>query len=218
VAACWPWVTGGNPFRTGGSLPQMAGVVFLLLLVGYLWLSVRWARSSQKTVDLEEYEADKQSPMALVVAKLLLAIFLVVGSSFVLIPAITEAAERMGVPSAIVAATLVAFGTSLPELVTAVTAALKKHGDLAVGNIIGADILNVLFVAGTSAAVTPGGLTADPFFFRLLFPGMLLVLLVFRVGVFLSKDEMKRPFGVVLLVVYAAVMVLSYAALSGDAG
>jgi cation:H+ antiporter len=220
VAACWPWAGGGNPFRVGGSLPQMAGVVFLLLLVGYLWMSVRWARSSQQTVDLEEYEADKQSPMALVVGKLLLAIFLVVGSSFVLIPAITEAAVRMGVPSAIVAATLVAFGTSLPELVTAVTAALKKHGDLAVGNIIGADILNVLFVAGMSAAVTPGGLPAAPSFFQVLFPGMLLVLLVFRVGVYFSKDEMKRPFGVMLILVYAAVMalLLTYTSLPEPAG
>ncbi len=126
----------------------------------------------------------------------------------------------MGVPSAIIAATLVAFGTSLPELVTAVTAALKKHGDLAIGNIIGADILNVLFVAGTSAAVTRGGLTADPYFFQVLFPGMLLVLLVFRLGVFFSKDEMKRSFGVVLILVYAAVMVivLSYTALPDPAG
>jgi len=218
VAACWPWATGGNPFEVGGSLPQAAGVIFVMLLVCYLWLSVRWAKTSRQEVELEEYEVDMQSPLGFVIAKLLLAIFLVVGSSTVLIPAIEEAANRIGVPSAIVAATLVAFGTSLPELVTAVTAALKKHGDLAVGNVIGADILNVLFVAGTSAAVTPGGLTADPSFFRLLFPGMLLVLLVFRVGVFVSKDEMKRPFGVVLLLVYIAVMVLSYAALTNQAG
>ncbi len=220
VAACWPWAKGVNPFEVGGSLPQVAGFLFVLLLVGYLWLSVRWARSSKQAVDLHEYEIDAESPMALVVAKLLLAIFLVVGSSFVLIPAITEAAERMGVPSAIVAATLVAFGTSLPELVTAVTAALKKHGDLAVGNIIGADILNVLFVAGTSAAVTPKGLPAAPSFFQVMFPGMLLVLLVFRVGVFFSKDEMKRPFGVVLILVYAAVMVLllTYTSLPEPAG
>ena len=218
VAACWPWGTGENPFRTGGNLPQLAGVLFVVLLAGYLWLSVRWARSSRQTIDLEEYEVDKRSPVALVIAKLLLAIFLVVGSSEVLIPAIKEAAERMGLPSAIVAATLVAFGTSLPELVTAVTAALRKHGDLAVGNIIGADILNVLFVAGTSAAVTRGGLTAIPAFFQVLFPGMLLVLLVFRLGVFFSKEELKRPFGIVLILVYVAVLlIVSFAAPSGPA-
>lgn len=218
VAACWPWTTGGNPFREGGHLSQLAGVAMLVLLAGYLWLSVRWARSSRQAVPLDEYEVDKGSPIPLIVAKLLLAIFLVVGSSGALIPAIKEAAERMGVPTAIVAATLVAFGTSLPELVTAVTAAYRKHGDLAVGNIIGADILNVLFVAGMSATVTPAGLVATPSFFRVLFPAMLLVLSVFRAGVFFSKEEMKRSFGFILLLVYAAAIVMSYTALPGPTG
>ena len=120
----------------------------------------------------------------------------------------------MGVPSAIVAATLVAFGTSLPELVTAVTASLKGHGDLAVGNVIGADILNVLFVAGVSAAVTPAGLAAPSDFFRILFPAMLGVLVVFRVGVLTSGERLQRPFGFVLLATYVAAIVLSYSALS----
>ena len=210
VAACWPWATGENPFEKGGNLPQIAGIVFLVLLAGYMWLSVHWAKGSSDTSSLEEFEKDKDASMLFVIAKLVVAIALVVAASHLLIPAIKEAAERMGVPSSIVAATLVAFGTSLPELVTAVTAAMKKHGDLAVGNVIGADILNVLFVAGASAAVTPAGLTATPSFFQVLFPGMLLVLLVFRVGVFFSKDEMKRPFGFVLLAIYLVVMVLSY--------
>jgi cation:H+ antiporter len=109
-----------------------------------------------------------------------------------------------------VAATLVAFGTSLPELVTAVTAARRGHGDLAVGNVIGADILNVLFVAGASAAVTKGGLHAGGHFFTLLFPAMIAVLLVFRIGIFVSGDWMKRGFGLVLLAVYALVSLLSY--------
>lgn len=216
VAACWPWLTGDNPFKNGGNLPQMMGFVFLVLLAIYMWLSVRWARGEGDGTHLEEFEGDKDSSMAVVVVKLLIAIGFVVAASHVLIPAIEEAAKRLGVPQGIVAATLVAFGTSLPELVTAVTAALKKHGDLAVGNVIGADILNVLFVAGAAAAVTPAGLTADPSFFQVLFPGMLLVLIVFRVGVFLSKDEMKKGFGVVLLLVYLAVMVLSYTMLDGE--
>ena len=133
-----------------------------------------------------------------------------VGASHLLIPAIQEAAGRLGVPEGIVAATLVAFGTSLPELVTAITAARRDHGDLAIGNIIGADILNVLFVAGASASVTPAGLVASPNFFRILFPAMLLVLIVFRVGVTFSGERMRRPFGAILLMVYVGVMVLSY--------
>lgn len=209
IAACWPW-GGGNPFEVGGNLPQKFGYVFLVLLIGYLALSVRWAKAAGGAIELEEYETDAAAPMGLVVGKLLVAISAVVAASHFLIPAIQEAAVRLGVPEGVVAATLVAFGTSLPELVTAITAARKDHGDLAIGNVIGADILNVLFVAGASAAVTPTGLVASPSFFRVLLPGMLLVLIVFRVGVSFSGERMKRPLGAALLIVYLAVMVMSY--------
>ena len=214
VAACWPWKTGANPFQTGGNLPQAMGFVFLVLLIGYLVLSVRWARAGIGAVELEEFEQDKSAPMGFVITKLLIAVMLVVAASHILIPAIQEAALRMGVPQGIVAATLVAFGTSLPELVTAVSAARKDHGDLAIGNIIGADILNVLFVSGAAAAVTPGGLVASPDFFRVLLPGMLLVLIVFRVGVSVSGERLSRTFGAILLAVYVAVMVASYTLLN----
>ena len=115
-----------------------------------------------------------------------------------LIPGVAEAARRLSVPDSIIAATLVAFGTSLPELVTAIKASIRGHGELAVGNVIGADILNVLFVAGAAAAVTPGGLLAGPQFFKILFPAMVFILLVFRVGVIFSGKAMKRSFGIVL--------------------
>lgn len=213
VASCWPWATGTNPFTEGSILPQGIGFVFLVLLVVYLGLSVHWAKASGQPAELTEFEGDAAAPMGIVIAKLLAAVALVVGASHLLIPAITVAAERMGIPSAIVAATLIAFGTSLPELVTAVTAARKDHGDLAIGNIIGADILNVLFVAGMSAAVTPGGLNAPKEFFRVQLPGMLLILLVFRVGVMLSGERLRRPIGGVLLTLYVVYLVLSYAIL-----
>ena len=145
-----------------------------------------------------------------VLVRLLLAIALVVGSSYILIPAVTEAAARMQIPESIIAATLIAFGTSLPELVTAITAARQGHGELAVGNVVGADILNVLFVAGASAAVTPAGLPAPAYFFSLYFPSMLFLLLVLRIGIFVCKDHLTRPFGTILLVSYLAVTILSY--------
>ena len=123
---------------------------------------------------------------------------------------VREAALRLHIPPGVIAATLVAFGTSLPELVTAVTAALKGHGDLAVGNVIGADILNVLFVAGGAAAVTPGGLVVTFHFFTLLFPAMLAVLMVFRIGIFASGATLRRPFGLVLIGMYIVITMLSY--------
>jgi cation:H+ antiporter len=189
------------------------GFLFLLFLVGYLIFSVRWSRQRSDDSSLGRIENEvstEQASIPVVVLKLVGAIFVVVGASHVLIPAVRETAIRIGVPEGIIAATLVAFGTSLPELVTAVTAARSGHGELAVGNVIGADILNVLFVAGASAAVTSGGLAAPGYFFSFYFPAMLTVLIVFRVGVTLSGDFLKRPFGCVLLGTYLLVTVLSY--------
>jgi cation:H+ antiporter len=186
------------------------GIVFVIGLGVYLWQSIRWARQGIAVENVEGHEEDTGSPLPLVLAKLVGSVALVVASAQVLIPAVTEAATRLHVPPSIIAATMVAFGTSLPELVTAISAARRGHGELAVGNIIGADILNVLFVAGTAAAVTPAGLQADVHFFRVLFPMMLFILVVFRVGIIFSGEHMKRPFGFVLLAAYAFYTIASF--------
>ena len=209
VIACLPFGSLGTTFAEGGRLPRVMGFVFLILLVAYMWQSIRWSRDVDSTVEMDQNH-DEPANTVLVVVKLLFGILLVVAASSVLIPAVKIVAERVNVPKSIIAATLVAFGTSLPEFVTAVTAARRGHGELAVGNVIGADILNVLFVAGASAAVTGSGLEAPTHFFRLLFPLMLFILIVFRVGIFVSGDRLKRPFGVVLIAAYLFVTILSY--------
>jgi len=211
VFSCLPYLSMDTIFIEGGNLPQVMGFVFLILLVAYLWLSVRWVKGADadESEGLHDVEAGTNNT-GMIAAKFIFAIVLVVGSSQVLIPTVQEMATRLGVPNSIIAATLVAFGTSLPELVTAVTAVRKGHGELAIGNVIGADILNVLFVAGASAAVTSGGLTAPAHFFKILFPAMLFVLLVFRAVVYFSEETLKRPFGAVLIGSYIVVTVISY--------
>lgn len=210
VLSCWPWQAPGAAFINGGNLPQWMGFAFLVLLGGYLWQSVRWARQERDGASLEDLEVDVAASNLWIIGKLVVAITLVVVSSHVLIPCVAEAANRLHVPAGVIALTLVAFGTSLPELVTAVTAARHGHGDLAVGNIVGADVLNVLFVAGAAAAVTPNGLHAPPQFFRIAFPAMLFVLIVFRIGILRSGSHLKRGFGVVLVVTYVLVQLSSY--------
>ena len=208
VVACLPFGALPTLFSDGGRLPQWMGCIFLVLLVIYLWLSVVWARSGVLAVaDLETGEG---ANTLTTLVKLIGGIVVVVVASTILIPAVREVALRLHIPPGVIAATLVAFGTSLPELVTAVTAARRHHGELAIGNVIGADILNVLFVAGAAAAVTPGGLLASPFFFSFLFPAMLIILIVFRVGIFMSGPSLKWPFGIVLLAIYVAITLLSY--------
>ena len=217
VAACAPWTDLGSALETGGRMAQTTGFVFLAALAIYMVASVRWARNGGGEGAAAENHDDESTPSWLISLKLLAAVSIVVASARVLIPAVAEFATRLSIPESVIAATLVAFGTSLPELVTAVTAARRGHGELAVGNVVGADILNVLFVAGAAAAVTPGGLFADPQFFAVLFPMMIFVLTVFRLGIIFSGDEMRRPFGYTLLAAYAVYLAVSYVFAGGPA-
>ena len=214
VLACVPWAAPMTAFTTGGHLARWVGLLFLVALAIYMLQSIRWAKQDSAVAReaAEAHSHETHDPLWLTIVKLIAAVGLVVVSAQVLIPAVTEAATRLSIPESIIAATLVAFGTSLPELVTSVTAARRGHGELAVGNVVGADILNVLFVSGAAAAATPGGLLAAPHFFRVLFPAMLFVLVVFRIGIFFSDREMRRPFGYVLLGAYAVYLLASYLA------
>lgn len=200
-----------------GKLHQTMGWLFLVLLAVYMLWSVRLAKSSGKPS--EEATPTEEQPDSLTrpVAILIVSTLFLVASSALLISTTTELAEHhFHVPTSIIAATLVAFGTSLPELVTALTAVRKKQGELAVGNVIGADILNVLFVSGAAAAVTQEGLAADTSMFQLQFPAMLVVLLIFRIGIFTAKSgKLTRPFGALLLIVYLIYLILNVSRMSG---
>ncbi|MEL0096404.1 MAG: calcium/sodium antiporter [Planctomycetaceae bacterium] len=208
VVFCLPFTDLGNVFQTKATLPQWAGFILVFGLIVYMVWSIRLA----KDIEAEEVEeeVDNDSPVAILVGSILVGCLFVVGSSITLIEATKILATEAGIPEAVIASTLVAFGTSLPELVTAVTAARKGQGELAVGNVIGADILNVLFVAGAAAAITPAGLEAESIFFRLQFPAMLIILLCFRVGIFAAKDgKLSRAFGFFLVAVYVIYGVLN---------
>ncbi len=219
VLVCIPLAAPQDVFTVGGRLPRAVGVVFLVLLAAYIWQSVRWSRAAgAPSVHPEALEAPETVKPAITLAKLVVGVALVVVASQVLIPTVEETALRLRIPDAIIAATLVAFGTSLPELVTAITAVRKGHGELALGNIIGADILNVLFVTGAAATVTPGGLAVPPKFFQLFFPALIIVVTVLCIGISRSTYELRRGFGFVLLGAYVVTVVAGYLIPGMDAG
>ena len=212
VAACVPYLALRGTFSAGGRLPQLVGVAFLVLLALYLWRSIAWSKDAPAPdgEGAEAHAGAADQGTLLVLLKLAVGLAMVVIGSRLLIPAVEETALRLHIPDAIIAATLVAFGTSLPELVTSVTAVRKGHGALAIGNVLGADVLNVLFVSGAAAAVTRGGLEVPPQFFFLFFPSMLFVVLVLRVGVSRVEGQFSKGFGFVLLAAYLITVVLGY--------
>lgn len=192
-----------------GRITQWMGLFFVLLLGIYMYFTLRWSREGNDAG--YEFEME-QGSLFKVFGKLFAGAALVILSSQLLIVSVEIAAVRVGVPQSIIAATIVAFGTSLPELVTAVTAVRKGHGELAIGNIVGADILNVLFVVGAAASVTKGGLAVPLTFYKLQIPVMLLVLVAFRFFSLRGKPRpviMKRE-GMFLLTIYIGYLLVNY--------
>ncbi len=211
VLLALPWKffgSGGGEIFIPGVITQWMGFLFVILLAGYLWITIKWSRGTD--VSAEEFGDAEESPVPLLIVKLVIGIALIIFSSKLLIPTVQVTAVRIGIPQSIIAATLVAFGTSLPELVTAVTAARKGHGELAIGNIIGADILNVLFVVGISAAVTREGLAVPTKFYLLQLPAMLLILMSFKFITHVEKSAIKKKHGIILLVMYLVYTIVSY--------
>ena len=203
-------------FSTGGKgkIYQWVGFVFVALLCAYMYLSFMWARNATKekdAVDGIDEENEEKGHWVVKLILMFLGIAVVVISSKVLIPSVAIVATRIGIPQSIIAATLVAFGTSVPELVTAITSVRKGAGELAVGNVVGADILNVLFVLGLSAAVTPKGITVPFYFYYLQIPAMLTVLVVFRFCSTRKTGQIGKIGGAILFGTYIVYLVLNFA-------
>jgi len=192
-------------------LGRWVGLLFLVLLCAYMYVTYVWARQGPKTTLLgEEEEKSDQAGLAKCLLMILGGVFLVVLGARVLVPCAAEIAYRIGVPEDIIAATMVALGTSLPELMTAIAAIRKRHPEIMVGNVVGADVLNCLFVIGAAAVAKP--LAVPPNFFSFHFPTMILILYSFRVFIFINKDGFfKKWQGAWLLVVYLAYIILQYA-------
>ncbi|WP_427338903.1 calcium/sodium antiporter [Caloranaerobacter sp. DY30410] len=120
-------------------------------------------------------------------------------------------AGYLGIPEAIISLTLIALGTSLPELVTAITALRKGHGGLSIGNIIGANVLNITLVIGISGVITPLKLLKQNIFFD--FPVALILMLLLLIP-FLRRNEITRLNGLMLLLVYIGYITLLYSVFS----
>ncbi len=195
-------------------LGRGVGITLLLLLAIYMWMTYRWARSGEDPdaeteveIELEEHEMKKTTGGILLL--LFGGLVLVIIASRLLIPAASETARRLGIPEDVIAATMVAFGTSLPELTTAIAAIRKGHPEITVGNIVGADVLNSLFVIGAASFAVP--LAIPETFLKFHFPAMLIILISFRIFIGTNKTGyFKRWQGMWLLALYLAYVVLQY--------
>lgn len=176
------------------------GIFFLLLLLVYTSYGIYISRKEEKSVSAEEMHVGKKlnTWLAFLLALGGLA-FLAFGADLFLKGAV-ELAKRMGVSDIVIGLTIVAVGTSLPELFTTVYAAIKKEADIALGNVVGSNIFNILGIIGVASVVNPIQTTS----IKLIDLSMMLV---FSIAVFVvSKTGLKiqRTEGIILLSVYLA--------------
>lgn len=183
----------------GGFISGVGGCILLIFFLIFLWHNFRGIGSAPQTESNEGYKPmSAQRALTLIIGGL---VGLVVGGE-VIVKSATSIAHSLGVSDAIIGLTVVALGTSLPELATSCMAAFKKNCDIALGNVIGSNIFNIFFILGTSACVKalPGyhGLEIDALMAAL---GSVFVMLF----VYLTKKhEIKRWHGALLLLAYAS--------------
>lgn len=142
-----------------GGLSRIEGILMLLCLAGYLVWAYRTEREDSPEAQLHKAEADEIEVMPMSLPMVLLSTIgglamLILGANRFLLGAV-GLGETLGVPEAIIGLTVVAVGTSLPEMAVSIIAAIRKHADVAVGNIIGSNIFNILCILGISSIITP---------------------------------------------------------------
>ena len=197
-----------------GEFTRVVGFVMLAAFVAYMLLTVRQMKHNPQPAEAKAEAEDMPT------GKMIL--FLVVGAALIAVGAKllvdngTKIAQALGVPESVIALTFVALGTSLPELVTAITSLVKGHSDLSLGNVIGANVFNLVLVSGLCVTLAPfsvpvtAKLGAYNSSLVLEIPLMILVMLILTLPA-LWKGKLSRAQGFLLLAIYAAFCVVQFA-------
>lgn len=204
-----------NAYITG-YFSRTIGIVMLAICALYLFMTVRLGLQGDEEEGEEEEDGDgKPSTLLMELVLLVLGAALIAVGADLLVDNGTLIAAALGVPESVIALTFVALGTSLPELVTAITSLAKGHGALSLGNVIGANIFNLVLVTGVSTVLAPfqvpqsstiAGMNSS---LVLEIPLMLFVMAFLTLPA-LAKKKLYRFQGVILLAIYAAFCILQF--------
>ena len=202
----------------GGRFSRLTGIILLVIFVAYMAALLYNMKKTPATLELNPEDLENEEEASPLWKSIL---FLVAGAAVIAVGADllvdngTKIATALGVPDTVIALTFVALGTSLPELVTAVTALSKGHGALSLGNIIGANLFNLVLVSGMAITINPfdvpAGTTVAGLNASLVIdiPVMFAVMLVMTVPA-LIKGKLSRWQGITLLSIYAAFCIAQF--------
>ena len=204
-------VFGGVLYFFGG-VPQAIGFLFILLLLVFCWMLIRKSRKDNLKAATDEDELLEESSddsliksLGFLIAGIILLKF---GADY-LVDGTIAIAKKFEISERVIAVTVVAIGTSIPELATSIVAALKKEHNLAIGNLIGSNIFNILAVLGVVASVEEITIADSAI---LSFDYLWMIIITFVLGLFIyafSKRQISRKEGVLLLLIYISYLYFS---------
>lgn len=192
-----------------GTFPRWLGLVMLTIFVIYLIANVRQGLRYPEETAEETESAKAPRSLAMELVLLVIGAALIAYGANLLVEHGTIIAQKLGVPETVIALTFVALGTSLPELITTITSLKKGHASLGIGNVIGANVFNLVLVSGVAVTIAPFDVPVGKLLLGqnaslvLDIPLMLLVMLLLTVPA-LTKKRLSRWQGITLLCIYAA--------------
>lgn len=188
--------------KMGGSLNVVDGIVLWALFLVFLYYLYRLIKKGEEVALDEVEEVSEKDKIWKLVLYIIIGMGAIIWGSNITIASATSIATSMGINESIIALTVVSFGTSLPELITSVTAALKGNNDISVGNIIGSNIFNILFVLGATALISPTPVLFAP---RFIIDGIIAIVALIVFYVCINKELYVRKSGaLIMLLCYGA--------------
>lgn len=198
-----------------GEFPRWIGFVMLGIFLLYMILNIRHGFKNKEEVTDEIETEEKPKPMWLLLVLLIVGAAVIAVGADILVDNGTLIAEKLGVPQTVIALTFVALGTSLPELITTITSLRKGHASMGIGNVIGANVFNLVLVSGVSVSLAPFEVPVGKLLFGqnaslvLDIPLMVTVMLILTIPALITK-KLKRWQGITLLSIYAVFCVLQF--------
>ena len=192
---------------TSGVFSRLIGILLLAFFVVYMVITVRQAINNRVVTDSEEAGEDEEKPLWKNLILLIGGAAIIAVGANLLVDNGQIIAMGLGVPESVIALTFIALGTSLPELVTAITSLLKGHSSLSLGNIIGANLFNLVFVSGMAITINPFSIPSEKLIagqnasLVVDIPVMFVTMILMTLPALLTK-KLRRWQGIILLLIY----------------
>lgn len=183
-----------------GNMGRVNGVVLLVIFFCYILFLIITAMKRE-----EHGEPEKKAPLWKCAVLIVSGLSLIIGGGQAVVYGAKAAAQAFGISETLIGLTIIAAGTSLPELITSVVAARKGETGLAVGNVVGSNIFNILFILGISSAIHPIGINAASVYDMVILIGISILVFLFS----MKEKVITRTEGIIMLLIYAADMVFA---------